>query len=134
MVLLVWATFAFGSNQPVCSQESGNSLVVLLNGQIIAGKVQRLPSQVIVETRQGSRIILQNDRVDFVCGSLEEAYWEKCARTKASDVNAQKELFEWCLKNQLLEQAQLRLDLLVESELKSTELSAEHCQFSGFEL
>lgn len=95
---------------------STEQVVVLGNGEIIQGKVKRSAEQTVVQTEQGSRLVLSNDRVDFVCNSLEDAYWGKCARTKATDLDGQKRLFYWCLKHELLEQAQNQIALLADSE------------------
>lgn len=101
---------------------SAVQLVILKNGEMFRGRVSRKSDQVIVETIQGSRIVLFADQTDFVCNSLEEAYWGKCARTRATDIAGQKKLFQWCLKYKLLEQAQNQIDILSEIEIKATEL------------
>ena len=79
---------------------SAIQLVVLKNGEIFRGRVSRKSDQVIVETIQGSRIVLSSEQTEFVCNSMDEAYWGKSARTRASDTAGQKALFHWCLKNQ----------------------------------
>jgi len=45
-----------------------------------------------------------------------DAYWGKCARTKASDLRGQKSIFYWCLKHDLHELAQNQILLLAESK------------------
>ncbi len=101
---------------------SAVQLVVLKNGELFRGRVSRKSEQVIIETVQGSRIVLSADETDFVCNTMEEAYWGKSARTRASDTNGQVDLFNWCLKNKLLEQAQNQIDILCESDIKAADL------------
>ena len=91
-------------------------LVVLRNGEVLTGQITETDTNTIVETVQGSRLVLDNDRVDFVCDSIQDAYWGKCARTKASDVAGQKSLFYWCLKHGMHAQAQNQILLIVESK------------------
>ena len=91
-------------------------LAVLQNGEVLTGQITETATNTIVETAQGSRLVLSNDRVEFVCDSIQDAYWGKCARTKASDVAGQKSLFYWCLKHGLHAQAQNQILLLVESK------------------
>lgn len=101
---------------------SAVQLVVLKNGETFRGRVSRKAEQVIVETVQGSRIVLTDAQTDFICNSFEEAYWGKSARTRATDLDGQKRLFHWCLRNDLLEQAQNQIDILIESEIKASDL------------
>lgn len=91
-------------------------IVVLSNGEVLSGRVSESATNTIVETAQGSRLVLGKDQVDFVCDSIRDAYWGKCARTQASDVDGQKSLFFWCLKHELHEQAQNQILLLTASE------------------
>ena len=95
---------------------SNQQLVVLQNGEVLEGQITESATNTIVETLQGSRLVLSNDRVEFVCDSIQDAYWGKCARTKANDIAGQKSLFYWCLKHGMHEQAQNQILLLVESE------------------
>lgn len=97
-------------------------LLILSNGEILRGRVSRNAEQVIVVTHQGSRLVLPAERTEFVCNTLQEAYWGKAARIRASDLAGQKKLFHWCLKNQLFDLAQNQIDLLLQSNLKAVEL------------
>ena len=98
-------------------------LVVLQNGEVLTGRITETATNTIVETQQGSRLVLSNERVEFVCDSIQDAYWGKCARTKANDVAGQKSLFYWCLKHGLHEQAQNQILLLAESKkVKSSDI------------
>ena len=97
-------------------------LVVLKNGEILKGQVARNGQQVTVVTDQGSRLVLTSKQTDFVCNSFEDAYWKKSSRVRATDVEGQQRLFFWCLRNQLLDLAQNQIDVLVQSEIKATQL------------
>ena len=96
--------------------------LVLKNGEVLRGQITRNAAQVILLTEQGSRLVLPEDQTDFICDSMDEAYWGKVARTKATDLNGQKKLFHWCLKNKLVGQAQNQIEILLLSNLKAVEL------------
>ena len=97
-------------------------LVVLKNGEILMGQVNRNAEQVIVETEQGSRLVIPADQFDFVCQSMDQAYWGRAARTKATDIEGQQQLFYWCLKNKLLDHAQNQIDILLQMNVTASEL------------
>lgn len=101
---------------------AGEQLVILKNGNVVNGFVERTPSGVVVQTRQGSRIIIAADQTEFVCDSLEQAYWGKQARTRATDLEGQIQLFKWCLQHDLLDLAQNQIDILQLSSIKATKL------------
>ncbi|MDB4539511.1 hypothetical protein N9231_03755 [Saprospiraceae bacterium] len=101
---------------------AGEQLVILKNGNVVNGFVERTPSGVTVQTRQGSRLIIAADQTDFVCDSLEQAYWGKQARTRATDLERQIQLFKWCLQQNLLGLAQNQIDILQLSSIKATRL------------
>ncbi|MCH2182350.1 MAG: hypothetical protein MK108_10125 [Mariniblastus sp.] len=96
--------------------------LVLTNGQVVVGQISRNSDSVFVQTNGGSRVVFPIGRVDFVCNSLNEAYWQKNARTRASDLAGHVELFHWCMKQGLLEEAQNQIDLLVTMEIKAVKL------------
>ncbi|MEM9941973.1 MAG: hypothetical protein AAF939_10315 [Planctomycetota bacterium] len=115
----------------ILSPNHANQVVVLANGEILTGRVSEVPDKVIVKTLQGSRIILQADRVEMVCNSLEEAYWEKCAKTWATDHKGQKQIFDWCLKHRLTDLAQNQLNLISELEISAEELASMDRQLNA---
>ncbi len=101
---------------------AGEQLLVLKNGNIVQGFVERTAAEFIVQTAQGSRLIIAADQADFVCGSMEQAYWGKLARIRATDVEGQVQLFNWCLQHHLLTPAQNQIDILLSSDIKATRL------------
>ncbi len=96
--------------------------LVLKNGEVMRGQIFRNAERVTLITEQGSRLVLPAERTDFICNTMEEAYWGKAARTKASDLGGQKRLFHWCLKNKMLGQAQNQIDILLQSDAKAADL------------
>ena len=108
-------------NRPVAVSGSGQ-LLVLKNGQVLQGHIRPDVQSVQVQTDSGSRLVIPLDQVDFLAKTMEQAYWQKSARTRATDVPGQVELFYWCLRNQLLREAQNQIDLLQEMPIKATEL------------
>lgn len=104
-------------------------LVVLKNGEILRGIITQDSANLTIETEHGSRLVVRQDRADFVCRTMDEAYWGKSARTRASDLAGQKSLFRWCLKHQLFEQAQNQIDLLMEMDIASADLEFFGRQF-----
>lgn len=96
--------------------------LVLKNGQVVIGQISRNADSVFVQTDGGSRVVFPVERIEFVCNSLNEAYWQKNARVKATDLNAHVDLFHWCMKQGLLEEAQNQIDLLVTMDIKAVQL------------
>jgi len=85
---------------------------------------------VFVQTDGGSRVVFPVERVDFVCKSLKEAYWQKNARIRATDLNGHVQLFHWCMKQGLLEEAQNQIDLLLSMKIKAVQLEYLNRQLS----
>jgi hypothetical protein len=126
IAILVVTLFSLAIS-PTCAQinsqfPSGEQLVVLTNGRILRGRVTRNVEQVIVHMANGSRPVLPADQIDFVCNSLDEAYWGKVARLKATDTTGQVALFNWCLKNKLHDLAQNQIEILLQMGAKATQL------------
>lgn len=111
------------------SSVNSDQIVVLKHGDFLEGRVSYEPTKVIVSKgARGSRIFLSRDSVDFVCNSMAEAYWEKFARTKATDTAGQVDLFQWCLKHQLVDEAENQFDLLTQAKIKASELDTLYRQ------
>lgn len=101
---------------------AGEQLVILKNGSVVQGFVERTATELSIQTAQGSRLIIANEQTDFVCDSLEQAYWGKLARIRATDVEGQIQLFNWCLQHDLLSYGQNQIDILFASNIKATRL------------
>ena len=113
--------FVLSPQQSDVSRTTATHLV-LTNGQVVVGQISRDANSVFVQTDGGSRVVFPIDRVEFVCNSLTDAYWQKNARVKASDLDAHVELFHWCMKQGLLQEAQNQIDLLLTMEINAVKL------------
>ncbi|MFK7767951.1 MAG: hypothetical protein AB8B55_12080 [Mariniblastus sp.] len=122
VIAFSWLNQANLNAQGYAPSGVAEQLVILQNGEILRGIVSRNAEQTFVQTPLGSRLVLPNEQVDFIEATLEGAYWGKLARTKASDIEGQKQLFFWCLKHKLLDPAQNQFEILVESKISATDL------------
>lgn len=104
---------------------NSSQVVVLSTGGILEGKVSFGTGVIIVETDSGSRPVVPQHRVEFICNSMPEAYWEKLARIKASDTAGQIALFDFCLKYKLLDEAENQINLLssMQNKLKAESIA-----------
>ena len=131
LLILVFSTFGrVGSVRAQNSSLAANKILVLKNGQILQGRITRRADQLIVETLQGSRLVIQPNRADFVADSMADAYWEKCAQTRASDLKGQVDLFFWCLQHHLLDLAENQFGVISELEIPAKDLLGLHRQLS----
>ena len=94
------------------SASAQNNWLVLKNGQTIEGTVTLADGRYTVVTSNGSRIILAEDKVNFVADSISDIYWDKWSRVEPNDSTSHMSLFRWCLKNGLLEEAQKQIELV----------------------
>jgi hypothetical protein len=77
------------------------SLVVLRNGEVLAGKISRDGERYLVSA-EGTEIRLSPREVDFVCQTLDEAYNVQHNRVVAGRIEDRLSLADWCLRHQLL--------------------------------
>lgn len=96
--------------------------LILKNGQVVQGQISRDANSVYIQTAGGSRVVFPVEKVEFVCGSMNEAYWQKNARVKASDTEGHIHLFHWCMKQGMLKEAENQIDLLVAMDIKASHL------------
>ena len=80
-------------------------VLVLSNGNTLSGQVTKTGTQFEVRTRS-SRLIIEQNQVDFVCNTLADAYELKFADTAPDDIEGQQRLFHWCIRNRLWQQAE----------------------------
>jgi hypothetical protein len=120
---------AFG--QPRNQTTGPAQILVLKNGEILRGQIEQNALQLIIHTVQGSRLVIPKTKADFVCKSLDEAFWQKSARTKASDNTAQVALFRWCLKHRLLDHAENQFNILLNCDITATELASLNRQLAS---
>ncbi|WP_168211070.1 hypothetical protein [Mariniblastus fucicola] len=101
-----------------------NQWLVLTNGQTIEGNISLDDDRYTVEMQNGSRIIIGADRVNFVADSISDIYWDKWSRVDPTDANSHISLFRWCLKHDLLDEAQQQIDLV--AKIENLEDQASH--------
>ena len=78
-----------------------SQLLVLRNGEVLAGKVAHSDDHYVVQLPNG-QVRVKNADVEMVCDNLEEAYRRKRAALQAGDVPQHLALAQWCLHHQLL--------------------------------
>ena len=98
---------------------SGEQILVLKNGEMLIGRIDQDANNLIVQVRQGSRLVISKNKAEFVCDSKSEAFWGKSARIRATDLRKQVDLFRWCLKHKLFEHADSQLNVLMNSDAVS---------------
>jgi len=128
LMLSIFPNAAFG--QTANGAAGPTQILVLKNGEMLHGRVEQNALQLIIHTVQGSRLVIPKTKADFVCDSLDEAFWQKSARTKASDDVAQVELFRWCLKHRLLDHAENQLNILLNCNITAPELASLNRQLA----
>ena len=106
-------------NQCAHAQET---VLVLRNGSTLSGQVEKVGSQFHIRTRS-SRLVIEQDKVDFVCNTMADAYDLKFADTAPNDVEGQQKLFYWCLQHHLLPQAQIQIDTILLTDISPAALN-----------
>lgn len=124
--------YPWGGTNRAAAQVPGGSqaeqLLVYKNGNLQRGRIERQLGGYLALTPSGSRIVIPLDQVDFVCGSLAEAFEVKRKRLPPIDSdskerpNARIELFQWCLKHGLHSEAEQELTQLQLTRLTAQEL------------
>jgi hypothetical protein len=76
-------------------------ILVLRNGGVIDGKVVRAGDRYVVTQGNDVEMRLAARDVEAFCGSLDEAYEFKLRHTTPTDIKAQLDLGEWCLRHGL---------------------------------
>ncbi len=94
------------------------SLVVLRNGEVIAGKISRDGDRTIV-TSEGTEIRLAPREVDFTCQTLDEAYMVQRNRIIAGRIEDHLNLADWCLRHQLLGYAAREITFAMQLDAKN---------------
>lgn len=103
---------AASASQPSFTPQTG--VVVLRNGQVLHGKITRAGDYYVVTLGPASEIRLKADDVEIACRTLDEAYVHRLQRLDPTSQDQRIALAEWCLRNNLLGQATVQLDLAAE--------------------
>jgi len=111
------------SNQPLALRSQGQ-ILVLRNGNVLRGIVERTPTHFHVHTPQNNRLVVPLQDAQFIAASLEEAYWKRLSTLRAADIEGQELLFFWCLKYELFESAKNQLEILQAIGMNDSQLIA----------
>ncbi len=95
-----------GGPRPVDNGEAG--FLVLQDGGVLAGQITRAADWYVV-ARAGGQMQIANSRVMLACRSLEEAYEYRRQHINESKVDAHLSLADWCLRHNLLADAEREL-------------------------
>ena len=106
--------------------------LVMNNGQSLQGTVSFADDRYTVLAANGSRIIIPKTSVNFVADSINDIYWDKWSRVDPADAKSHLNLFRWCLKHNLLEEAQKQIDLV--AKIDNMEDQADHLSRMAQEL
>ena len=97
-----------GAAPSSADRQSATGLLVLRNGNVIQGKVQRFAEHYRVELTSGEMQI-RVEQVAMFCQSWDEAYERRRERRTGSTADSHIELARWCLQHDLLEYASREL-------------------------
>ena len=106
------------------SPSAAESILVLKNGQTLEGEVSLADGKYTVRLPSGSAIRMPKAQVMFTAQSYKDAYWELAARTSPSNLPAQIRVFQWCVRNELFDEASNHLLVLQESDIPARRLAA----------
>ena len=86
-------------------------VIVLKNGQVLKGRVTKAGDRYHLWQPNGE-IRLTVEQVDFVCRSIEEAYFFRAAAAERGGVGEHVKLAEWCIDQKLWDFAQRELAII----------------------
>ena len=115
-LLLLGLAFSFALSENSCAQDqspaaskSDQSIVVLRNGGVLCGRAVNDENACVVYLGNKSELRLPRDTIDFVCGSMQQAYKIQRDRIVADDFDASIDLAAWCVRHDLLDLAENEL-------------------------
>lgn len=88
---------------------SEQGVVVLRNGQVLQGEIERLGDHYVVAMTAGAKVHLPAADVALHCKNLEEAYQKKRQYITPDNAQQHLDLAEWCLREGLKRQAAQQL-------------------------
>ena len=98
----------FGGEDVAAPASSDQQILLLRNGEILAGRITKKERLYSVDLSNG-QIRVKADEVELVCGSLEEGYRRKRALIQVGNVHHHLELAQWCLRHGLVGPAAVEL-------------------------
>jgi len=90
-----------GAEQPTLQPAPQPGVLLLRNGQVMAGQIALAGDVYCVALPHGEIRVKAID-VEFCCRDLEDGYWRKRAQLRAGNVDDHLRLAGWCLKHELL--------------------------------
>jgi len=94
------------------TESSSESVLVLRNGRVLAGRVLTMGDFYEVSFREHGEVRVRLAEVEMWCASLDEAYLRKRDGLRTGDVAGRFALAEWCLRNGLFHRASDQLLVL----------------------
>jgi hypothetical protein len=114
LIFLVLAGAAAWAGEPLGSPAEG--VLVLRNGQALAGQVERIGDNYIVHLSGRAKLHVPVNEVDLHCPSLECAYQKKREYLDPKNAGQHLDLAEWCLRNGLERRAAEQLSAAIAAE------------------
>ena len=84
-------------------------VVLLRNGGVLRGRVVELNNQYLISPDPDTEIRIDKFKVEMICGSIREAYKQKKETLIEGDYDQIMKLAKWCLKHELLAEAQVEI-------------------------
>ena len=102
------------AGDPLDAPDSG--VLVLRNGQVLSGKIERVGDRLVVSMGNGAKVYLPAAEVDLQCQSLAEAYQKKREYLRPDNAREHLDLADWCLKQKLHRQAAEQLSAALSAD------------------
>lgn len=109
LFLFTTAGLAGAEGPPPASQEAIPGVLLLRNGQVIEGHIERNGDYYTV-TAPDQEIEIHVASVEFLCRDLRDGYQRKKAAIQPNDVQQHLDLLLWCERHGLLDCARAELD------------------------
>ncbi len=108
-LLISWLSAAADGPPASTIQIAGPSVLLLRNGQVIEGHIERNGGYYTV-TSPGQEMQIHAASVEFLCHDLREGYQRKKAAVQPDDIQQHLQLLLWCERHGLLDCARQELD------------------------
>lgn len=120
--LLVLAALPLSAGEPVLAPQQG--LLLLRNGNVIQGQITRAGDYYLVTFGEHGQAKLAARDVETVCLDLDDAYRYKLAIITGATAAPHLDLAQWCLRHDLLVQADEQLAEAIRKEPKNPRIAA----------
>ncbi|MEE8450944.1 MAG: hypothetical protein V3R99_03485 [Thermoguttaceae bacterium] len=101
IAVLAVLTMVAGAEPPALQPAAQPGVLLLRNGQVMAGRIARAGDVYCVALPHGE-IRVKAINVELCCRDLEEGYWRKRAYLRAGNVDDHLRMAQWCLRHNLL--------------------------------